>query len=190
MSIFLRNAFIAAVLCLLTSTAAPADIITAESTSGFEGCSGDINCDGFIGIDDLNAVLSKWSQNVPPGDPVDPSGDGFVGIDDLNQVLGNWNAGTLPSPLPGDLPCTGIGCGFIGINELNIVLAAWNQTSPPANPLADRSGDGFVGIDDLNWVLSRWNAGTPPTANTVPEPTTLALLGTLGLLSLRRGIRQ
>ncbi len=58
---------------------------------------GDLNSDGFVGIDDLNLVLANWNQNVPPADPLaDPSGDGFVGIDDLNEVLGNWNAGTPP----------------------------------------------------------------------------------------------
>lgn len=58
---------------------------------------GDLNGDGFVGIDDLNLVLAAWNQSVPPGDPLaDPSGDGFVGIDDLNLVLGNWNAGTPP----------------------------------------------------------------------------------------------
>jgi len=59
---------------------------------------GDLDGDGFVGIDDLNMVLSNWNQNVPPGNPLaDPSGDGFVGIDDLNTVLGNWNNGTPPS---------------------------------------------------------------------------------------------
>ena len=59
---------------------------------------GDLDGDGFVGLDDLNLVLSNWNQNVPPGDPLaDPSGDGFVGIDDLATVLGNWNAGT-PAP--------------------------------------------------------------------------------------------
>ncbi|MEZ6191060.1 MAG: hypothetical protein R3C45_07175 [Phycisphaerales bacterium] len=60
---------------------------------------GDLNGDGFVGIEDLNIVLGNWNQNVTPGDPLvgDPSGDGFVGIEDLNQVLGNWNAGTPPT---------------------------------------------------------------------------------------------
>ncbi len=58
---------------------------------------GDLDGDGFVGINDLNIVLSNWNLNVPPGNPLaDPSGDGFVGIDDLNTVLGNWNAGTPP----------------------------------------------------------------------------------------------
>ncbi len=59
---------------------------------------GDLDSDGFVGINDLNIVLGAWNQNVPPANPLaDPSGDGFVGIDDLNTVLGNWNAGTPPT---------------------------------------------------------------------------------------------
>ncbi len=58
---------------------------------------GDLDGDGFVGINDLNSVLANWNQNIPPANPLaDPSGDGFVGIDDLNLVLGNWNAGTPP----------------------------------------------------------------------------------------------
>ncbi len=62
------------------------------------GLPGDLNADGFVGIEDLTAVLSNWNQAVAPDDPFagDPTGDGFVGIEDLNLVLGNWNAGTLP----------------------------------------------------------------------------------------------
>ncbi len=58
---------------------------------------GDLDGNGFVGIEDLNIVLGSWNQTVPPGDPLaDPSGDGFVGIEDLNTVLGNWNAGAPP----------------------------------------------------------------------------------------------
>ncbi len=76
---------------------------------------GDLDGDGFVGINDLNIVLSNWNQSVPPGDPLaDPSGDGFVGIDDLNEVLGNWNAGVPPTagaaiPEPGTLLVMGLG---------------------------------------------------------------------------------
>ncbi|MEZ6193957.1 MAG: carbohydrate-binding domain-containing protein [Phycisphaerales bacterium] len=54
---------------------------------------GDLNGDGFVGIADLNIVLTNWNLAVTAGDPLqgDPSGDGFVGIQDLNTVLGNWN---------------------------------------------------------------------------------------------------
>jgi len=65
-----------------------------------DGLVGDLNLDGFVGVDDLNIVLGNWNQNVSTGiwQVGDPSADGFVGIDDLNQVLGNWNAGTPPPP--------------------------------------------------------------------------------------------
>jgi Matrixin len=63
------------------------------------GIEGDLNYDGFVGINDLNLVLSFWNQSVAPGDPLlgDPTGDGFVGIEDLNLVLSNWNDGTPPT---------------------------------------------------------------------------------------------
>ncbi|MEZ6190991.1 MAG: PEP-CTERM sorting domain-containing protein [Phycisphaerales bacterium] len=77
----------------------------------FVSIPGDLNMDGFVGIADLNLVLSAWNQSVTPGSSPagDPSGDGFVGIEDLNAVLGNWNNGTPPgsasttTPEPGTL---------------------------------------------------------------------------------------
>jgi Trypsin len=66
---------------------------------------GDLNGDGFVGIDDLNIVLNRWNQTVsiPVPQAGDPSGDNFVGIDDLNIVLSDWNQGTPPglsTPIP------------------------------------------------------------------------------------------
>ena len=66
---------------------------------------GDLNGDGFVGLDDLDIILSNWNQTVPPGNPLaDVSGpggtpDGYVGLDDLDVVLSNWNNGTPPSHL-------------------------------------------------------------------------------------------
>ncbi len=80
---------------------------------------GDLDGDGFVGITDLNTVLSNWNQSVTVGDLLqgDPSGDGFVGIEDLNVVLGNWNAGTPPTaeasdivPEPGMMSLFGVAC--------------------------------------------------------------------------------
>lgn len=77
-----------------TDTADRLVLLTPLSTA----LAGDLDSDGFVGITDLNIVLSHWNQTVPPGDPSvgDPSEDGFVGIEDLNVVLGNWNAGVPP----------------------------------------------------------------------------------------------
>ncbi len=70
---------------------------------------GDLDGDGFVGLDDLDIVLNNWNQNVTAGDASlgDINGDGFVGLDDLDIVLNNWNTGTPPSgsaiPEPGSL---------------------------------------------------------------------------------------
>ncbi len=68
----------------------------------FDPLSGDLNGDGFVGLDDLDIVLANWNQSVPPADQrADVSGptgapDGYIGLDDLDVVLNNWNAGTPP----------------------------------------------------------------------------------------------
>jgi FG-GAP-like repeat len=70
--------------------------------------SGDLDLDGFVGITDLNIILSNWNKNVPKGDwrqgDVAGIGDGFVGVSDLNVVLANWNAGTPPPNLASIIP--------------------------------------------------------------------------------------
>ncbi len=68
---------------------------------------GDLNSDGFVGLDDLDIILTNWNQTIPPGDLLaDPSGDGFVGLDDLDIVLNNWNAGTPPRSISIPEPMT------------------------------------------------------------------------------------
>ncbi len=75
---------------------------------------GDLNSDGFVGLDDLDIILNNWNQNVVPGDLLsgDPSNDGFVGLDDLDIILNNWNAGTPPTagivPEPTTLALAGL----------------------------------------------------------------------------------
>ena len=66
-------------------------------TSFYRLFPGDTNMDGFVGVDDLNTVLTNWNQTVTPGEhPADIDGNGFVGVDDLNVILSNWNLGTPP----------------------------------------------------------------------------------------------
>ncbi len=109
-------AFTDASSTLTGSFTSPGGMLTLFTGGG--PISGDLDGNGFVGIDDLNIVLANWNQNVPPANPLaDPSGDGFVGIDDLNEVLGNWNAGTPPTggaavPEPTTLALFGVG-GFV-----------------------------------------------------------------------------
>lgn len=81
-------------------------IYQAGSVTLLAGLAGDMDNDGFVGINDLNIVLSAWNQNVSAGVWLlgDSSGDGFVGIDDLNTVLGNWNTGTAPAGITAPEP--------------------------------------------------------------------------------------
>ncbi len=57
---------------------------------------GDLNGDGFVGLDDLDIILNHWNQTVTEGDLLsgDPTNDGYVGLNDLDIVLNNWNSGT------------------------------------------------------------------------------------------------
>ena len=89
-----------------TSTAIPYTTITSIP--------GDLNGDGFVGLDDLDIILGAWNQTVPPADPAaDPTNDGFVGLDDLDIVLNHWNEGTPPAaavvPEPATLALLGLG---------------------------------------------------------------------------------
>jgi len=83
------------------------------------GIGGDLNNDGFVGIDDLNLVLGNWNQTVPPGNPLaDPNGDGFVGIDDLNEVLSNWNKTFPEVPPPSAVPEPATACLLLALSGL------------------------------------------------------------------------
>ncbi len=83
---------------------------------------GDIDGDGFVGITDMNVVLTNWNQSVPPGDPLaDVSGDGFVGIDDLNAVLGAWNVGSQPPPSAGAAVPEPATIGLLGLGGLTLL---------------------------------------------------------------------
>ena len=91
------------------------DNLLVETFDAASELEGDLNGDGFVGVDDLNIVLVNWNQNVTPGDKSqgDPTGEGFVGVDDLNIVLVNWNNGTPPAgaavPEPASLALLGLG---------------------------------------------------------------------------------
>ena len=75
------------------------DEFPAVLTNGEIFMHGDADGDGFVGADDLVAVLTYWGQTNPPIG--DLSGDGFVGSDDYVEVLTYWgNSSTAPEPAP------------------------------------------------------------------------------------------
>ncbi len=92
------------------------DDIAAMLTTIFETSPGDLNLDGFVGLDDLDTLLANWNQTIAPGlayQSGDSNGDGFVGLTDLDVILNNWNAGTPPGsqasiPEPGTLLLAGL----------------------------------------------------------------------------------
>ena len=81
---------------------------------------GDLNNDGFVGIADLNLVLSNFGNTVTPMMDGDADWDGYVGITDLNAVLGDWNAGSadtgslaVPEPFAVGLVLPGAACWML-----------------------------------------------------------------------------
>ena len=52
------------------------------------GCLVDLDCDGFVGINDLLILLVVWGPN--PGHPADFDGDGIVGVGDMLAMFANW----------------------------------------------------------------------------------------------------
>jgi hypothetical protein len=50
-------------------------------------CEGDLDGDGFIGVQDLVLVLLGWGSS---GVPADFNGDGIVDIHDMIHVILHW----------------------------------------------------------------------------------------------------
>lgn len=61
---------------------------------------GDVTGEGFVGADDLVAILSNWGISDAERSQGDLTGDGFVGADDYVQVLTYWGTSPAPEPLP------------------------------------------------------------------------------------------
>ncbi|XAL98098.1 PEP-CTERM sorting domain-containing protein [Phycisphaeraceae bacterium D3-23] len=74
---------------------------------------GDLNLDGFVGVEDLDLLLANWGDSALAFDYTagDASGDGLVGAADLAIVQANWGAGAPGGnvPEPGTLAALGLG---------------------------------------------------------------------------------
>jgi len=66
------------------------DVAVAWWSSGeFGGLAGDLNGDGFVGVDDLLQLLAAWGTCA--GCVEDLTNDGMVGVDDLLLMLSLWS---------------------------------------------------------------------------------------------------
>jgi hypothetical protein len=78
------------ILQLRCDSGSSTDVALAWYSSDIvEGIFGDLNGDGFVGVDDLLQLLAAWGDC--PGCDEDLNGDGFVGVDDLLAMLGVWS---------------------------------------------------------------------------------------------------
>ena len=78
---------------------------------------GDVTGDGFVGADDLVAILTNWGMSGATRQEGDLTGEGFVGADDYVAVLtfwGNTSSGPEPLPEPGVLLVLLVGAVGLG----------------------------------------------------------------------------
>ncbi len=68
-------------------------IDTADCVDVTPSCPGDVNNSGAIDVDDLNAILAAFGNNVGIGSPIDiANNDGVIDVDDLNVILASFGA--------------------------------------------------------------------------------------------------
>ena len=88
--------------CLETPNPSQLD---ADGDGFGNACDADLNNDGAVGLDDINAILGAAGTANNPA--ADINGDGWVGLDDASAALGML--GTAPGPgghgCTGPLPC-------------------------------------------------------------------------------------
>ena len=117
---------------------------------------GDINGDGWVGVDDLLIVIANWGQCNPAECPADLNGDGWVGVDDLLIVIANWGPGRR---------------SMSGSDEPAIALEP--ESNPTSDPKDEVEDDLYVNDDVLapTWDdgLTQIDSGYLQTGNGVLE---------------------
>jgi len=144
--------------------------------------------DQTIDADDIDYLFAQINSGTPDL-RADLLFNGAVDFDDatwlIEEILETWFG---DANLDGQVDAT----------DLGILAGNWQGASGWAG--ADFNGDGLVNLTDLGVIATNWQNGVPgPPApsfteawaaaqQSVPEPTTAALLGiaTVGLLSRRR----
>lgn len=150
-----------------------------------------------------NAATLAGTLDINHGPAYFPEAGDTFDILDAGSITGTFDDIHLPSLFPvlrwdlTDLYTTGVisvfstgdanGDGTVGIEDLDLVLANWGAglgTRGLNLPAGDVTGDFAVDNADLQAILDNWGSTVPP--NTVPEPTSAALLAAAGLLLTRR----
>ena len=145
---------------------------------------GDISIVAFINGSGNHDFLS----NQFAGEGILQANLGNPGAVDLSAIAGNQFVTISQSTelIDGDLN----GDGFVGAADLDILLANWGDTVTQGSLAdGDANNDGVVNNLDLAVVQSNFGNGTLP-GGTVPEPTSLFLLGLGGLALIRRRRRN
>jgi hypothetical protein len=70
----------------------PADVGAFEESGGVTGdCSGDVNANGAVDVDDLLSVINEWGSCAGCDSDIAPKdGDGIVDVDDLLAIINDW----------------------------------------------------------------------------------------------------
>jgi hypothetical protein len=67
-----------------------ADSNNNRISKGTPHLTGDINCDSYVNIGDLQLLVAKWGSGPAYTGPEDISGDSYVNVGDLQLLVANW----------------------------------------------------------------------------------------------------
>jgi len=132
---------------------------------------GDFDGDGYVTVNDADALWPLFGTSVPAGDPHDLTGDGVVTFADAQHLV-EVIAGTHMSDTDMDRS--------VGIMDLGNLADAYDHAGVFSE--GDTNGDGQVDIMDLGNLADVYGQTFSPQ---IPEPATLSLLGACGWGLLR-----
>ncbi|MEM9346362.1 MAG: PEP-CTERM sorting domain-containing protein [Planctomycetota bacterium] len=178
----------------------------AALTDFLPGILGDANQDDAVDQQDLDLVLRNMDTASHTGDIFSGewTGDGFVDQSDVDLILANWTSNADPILallLLGDLDGNGVldNLDIQPFVQALINRPGYDENHPTldADRLGDFDGGGTLDNLDIFGFVSALSGGGPLTdeqvtlfeaaySTSVPEPTSLAMLGVTTLLVFRR----